>query len=275
MKQFTRGTAAVAALGLLATAAAPSFRNEDDLRVRAFVQAYGDLIDSVRYEEDDVVFSLGSRPIHFQDGRMLAADQLARSASCDPIFYPYSLRPLTRPLPPPEDLPTFCMDLLESLWGRTEAEIRTHGSSITFLDHRMFVNDLLVDPLAAVEREIQAMAARDASVAQWIEDLDITYSFASREIAGSATRSYHAWGLAIDLVPRSYEGRAVYWRWSRVYNRDGWHQIPVERRWSPPHAVIETFERHGFAWGGKWAHFDTIHFEYRPALLLYNRMLEE
>ena len=27
------------------------------------------------------------------------------------------------------------------------------------------------------------------------------------------------------------------------------------------------FERHGFIWGGKWHHYDTMHFEYRPELL--------
>jgi hypothetical protein len=27
------------------------------------------------------------------------------------------------------------------------------------------------------------------------------------------------------------------------------------------------FEKHGFIWGGKWYHYDTMHFEYRPELL--------
>ncbi|MGW8266533.1 MAG: M15 family metallopeptidase, partial [Longimicrobiales bacterium] len=40
-----------------------------------------------------------------------------------------------------------------------------------------------------------------------------------------------------------------------------------------PPAVVEAFERHGFVWGGKWAHFDTMHFEYRPEILYYNRMV--
>ena len=32
-------------------------------------------------------------------------------------------------------------------------------------------------------------------------------------------------------------------------------------------AALEIFERHGFIWGGKWYHYDTMHFEYRPELL--------
>jgi hypothetical protein len=34
-----------------------------------------------------------------------------------------------------------------------------------------------------------------------------------------------------------------------------------------PADVVAVFERHGFIWGGRWAHFDTVHFEYRPELL--------
>ena len=243
-----------------------------DPRVRAFVRAYGPLIDSVTYGEQDVVFALGSRPIYFQDGRMLEEGGLNGREDCDPIFYPYSLEPLTEPPPLSEESPRYCTDVLESLWGRTEGQIRSHGRSITFLDHRMFLNDLVIDPLAAVEKDILNAAKDDRSVATWIDELDVTYSFIDRGIAGSSTRSHHAWGMAIDFVPESYGGRAVYWRWSRVYDRDGWHRIPLERRWSPPQVVIEIFEEHGFLWGGKWPHFDNIHFEYRPEILLYNRL---
>jgi hypothetical protein len=247
----------------------------NDPRVRAFVQAYEPLIDSVMYGEDDVVFALGSQPIHFQDGRMLEAGRLDRGEDCDPIFYRYSIEPLTEPLPLPEETPTYCTDVLESLWGRTDAQIREHGGSTTFLDHRMFVNELVVDALAAVEKDILQAATDERSVATWIDELDITYSFANRGIAGSPTRSNHAWGMAVDFVPNSYERLDVYWRWSRVFDREEWHQIPLEQRWSPPQTVVEIFERHGFVWGGKWAHFDTIHFEYRPEILLYNRLISE
>jgi len=163
----------------------------------------------------------------------------------------------------------------EILWGVGEREIRAHGRSVSFLGHRMFLNEFLVEPLAEVESELRAAAKGDASVRAWIDALSVTYSFLYRDIAGSETRSPHAWGMAVDLVPRSYGGRHVYWRWSRAIDREGWHRIPLERRWQPPLAVVEIFERHGFVWGGKWTHFDMIHFEYRPALVLYNRMLED
>ena len=138
----------------------------------------------------------------------------------------------------------------------------------------MFVNHLVAEALAEVEREVRTVAATDPAVASWIDDVKVAYSFIDRGIAGTATRSQHSWGLAVDLEPASYEGRQAYWRWTRAWNRSGWHRTPLEQRWSPPASVIAIFERHGFLWGGKWAHFDNIHFEYRPEILEYNRLLE-
>ena len=254
--------------------AEPADERADDPRVRAFLEAYGSHVDSTAYAEDDVVFTIRDRRIHFQDGRMLDAERLHHADWCDPIFYRYSLEPLTEVLPE-EERSVHCTHWQESLWGRTEAEIRTHGRSVRFLDHRLFVNERLVEPLAAVEREVRAAALWDASVHAWIADLDIVYSFIDRQIAGSNLRSQHAWGLALDLVPTSYGRKPVYWRWSRALDRNGWMKIPPSRRWSPPQRVIEIFESHGFVWGGKWTYFDNMHFEYRPEILHYNRLVAD
>ncbi len=35
-----------------------------------------------------------------------------------------------------------------------------------------------------------------------------------------------------------------------------------------PWEIVRIFEAHGFIWGGKWYHYDTMHFEYRPELLM-------
>jgi len=254
--------------------AKPEDEVRSDVRVQAFLQAFGPLFDSVTYSADDAVFVLGERAIHFQDGRMLEADRLGDRDQFESIFYRYPLEWMAE-VPPLTEEPVYSRDFLDLLFGQTEVENRSNSRSVTFLDHRMFVNSLLVEPLMAVERDIRATALTDQAVARWIEELDITYSFIRRDIAGTQTRSYHAYGLAVDLVPLSYEGNHMYWRWSRVHNREGWSRIPLSRRWTPPQAVVEAFERHGFVWGGKWSRFDNIHFEYRPEIILYNRMEDE
>ena len=62
----------------------------------------------------------------------------------------------------------------------------------------------------------------------------------------------HSWGAAIDLNTV----RAAYWLWPRAVAAE---TLPAQ--------IIDIFERHGFIWGGKWLHYDTMHFEYRPELL--------
>jgi hypothetical protein len=56
--------------------------------------------------------------------------------------------------------------------------------------------------------------------------------------------------------------KSNYWRWVHGAETDDLayrNQIPYE--------IVEIFERHGYIWGGKWYHYDTMHFEYRPELL--------
>jgi hypothetical protein len=242
-----------------------------DPRVRAILESYGPLIDRVEYLGSDALFVLAGGGVYFQDGRMLSERHLGQAARYTPLFYDYSLRPLTTP-PPLTDTPIYSTDFLEAAFGRTEPQIRRQGISTTFLNRRVFVNEYGFESLRAVERRIFAEAERDPEVSAWVEDIEVAYSFIDKEIVGSGSRSHHAWGLAIDLVPSSYQGRQVYWRWSRVFNRQNWHRIPLSERWNPPLAVIEAFEAHGFIWGGKWSHFDQIHFEFRPEILAYNRM---
>jgi hypothetical protein len=78
-----------------------------------------------------------------------------------------------------------------------------------------------------------------------------------RAVADTGEPSMHAFGAAIDINTRY----ANYWHWQVK----GDTPPPYVNRIPPE--IVATFERHGFIWGGRWAHFDTMHFEYRPELI--------
>ncbi len=78
-----------------------------------------------------------------------------------------------------------------------------------------------------------------------------------RVIAGTTRPSVHGNGAAIDINVAWSD----YWRNARPV--DG--KYPYKNR--IPWEIVEIFEKHGFIWGGKWYHYDTMHFEYRPELL--------
>jgi hypothetical protein len=83
-----------------------------------------------------------------------------------------------------------------------------------------------------------------------------------RPIAGTNRPSAHGFGIAIDMA----EAHANYWQWSKP---DARGEIPYKN--DMPWEIVRTFEKHGFIWGGKWYHYDTMHFEYRPEMLLTGR----
>lgn len=100
----------------------------------------------------------------------------------------------------------------------------------------------------AVSRELDGLPS---SFTKYLVPSAGTYN--CRPIAGTSRRSMHGYGVAIDLNTKY----SAYWQWD---GSKGWsNKIPRE--------IVDVFEKHGFIWGGRWYHYDTMHFEYRPDLV--------
>ena len=156
--------------------------------------------------------------------------------------------------------------------ARDRADTLDEIVTVNFLGFRFQIHNRLVEPLAIVEADVLRLAELDDEAAAFVRKTAAIGGFSFRSISGQLSRSYHSYGLALDLVPRSYEGRFAYWRWAYEAGVDEWWAIPYEKRWMAPESVIRAFERQGFVWGGKWLFFDTIHFEYRPEILILSRL---
>jgi hypothetical protein len=105
--------------------------------------------------------------------------------------------------------------------------------------------------LRAVSAEIDALPERIKRAAY-----PIAGTYNCRNVADTGEPSPHSYGIAIDLNLAFSD----YWYWRP-------HNGPVVYRNRMPRAIVAIFEKHGFIWGGKWYHYDTMHFEYRPELL--------
>ena len=79
-----------------------------------------------------------------------------------------------------------------------------------------------------------------------------------RAIAGTNRASAHGFGIAIDIAA----AHSHYWL--RAKPGAGGH---IAYKNEIPREIVRIFEAHGFIWGGKWYHYDTMHFEYRPELI--------
>jgi peptidoglycan LD-endopeptidase CwlK len=88
-------------------------------------------------------------------------------------------------------------------------------------------------------------------------------TFQWRMIANTSRLSAHSFGMTLDINV----DKSDYWQWD--LQKIG---LPIDEdmvlgyRNRIPWDIVEVFEKHGFIWGGKWTHYDTMHFEYRPEL---------
>jgi hypothetical protein len=99
-----------------------------------------------------------------------------------------------------------------------------------------------------------AARLRDPGLSVYFQQMGGTFVW--RKILGTNRRSPHSWGIAVDIgVPRS-----DYWEWAKP-------REPIRWRNRIPQAIVDAFEAEGFIWAGRWFHYDTMHFEYRPELL--------
>ena len=273
--------------GLLPAAAAAESPSLPGAReVRAFALAWPGRIAETALRDGEWMLRVDETWFAWADGRMLPEAERLRAAEFVGLsFYRYPLE--LPPLAPVDDETAALLrarvreneenpprrndaflGLLLRAGDRAETEkriVRTEVAGFT-----VYVHEDVAGPLALVSAELWALKASDPGVAAFLRGLVEMNGYNYRFVDGTRTRSFHSYGLAVDLIPRGYGGRHAYWRWAMSKEPDWW-AVPYERRWMPPPALVEAFERHGFVWGGKWLFFDTMHFEYRPEVLLLAR----
>jgi len=114
---------------------------------------------------------------------------------------------------------------------------------------------------------VNDVAGRLAAVSKELDDLPARFdvflfpsagTYNCRPIAGTNRVSAHGYGIAIDLSTKESD----YWLWAGA--KPG-GVIPYRNKL--PMEIVSIFEQNGFIWGGKWYHYDTMHFEYRPELM--------
>lgn len=172
----------------------------------------------------------------------------------------YEQRYPTGPIHPPQvDFEPGAMrldPLLDATYGSTAKEVRAALVKVRLGGRVFLVHRRVAEPLRRVAVRIQSAVKKDPKLIHFFQSPGGTFNW--RSIAGTHFRSSHSWGVAIDLDTK----RADYWRYQTT-NADA----PLKWKNRYPQAIVDAFEAEGFIWGGRWYHFDTMHFEYRPELL--------
>lgn len=96
---------------------------------------------------------------------------------------------------------------------------------------------------------------------EWSKYLtNISGTFNWRFISGTKRLSAHSFGITIDINSKY----SNYWQWDSGSTNE---KTALKYRNQIPLELVAIFEKNGFIWGGRWKHYDTMHFEYRPELL--------
>ncbi len=144
--------------------------------------------------------------------------------------------------------------LFLATYGASVEEVMAHLGRVRFFGLRYPFHERACGALERVVARLEPQVKANPKLRPFLEDIGGTWHW--RRIARSKNLSAHAFGIAIDLNA----DRGAYWRWQKRGEPLKWqNRVPQE--------IVDAFEAEGFIWGGRWLHYDTMHFEYRPELL--------
>jgi len=226
----------------------------DGASLDALVQAYPEQLAG--YDSTDLIWRDGTRmPLSDGQPNKSFEETLRHGSILDQMRLPYPAGASPAALVPQGDPGrirnrAFFDKMYGDCW---RSEVSPQLVSVVWLPRSWghTVRATAVNGVAAGLAEISVeLDALPASAKRYAYPSAGTYN--CRTVADTGEPSMHSWGAAID-INATY---ADYWLWPRGKSANA---IPAE--------IIDIFERHGFIWGGKWSHYDTMHFEYRPELV--------
>ena len=191
--------------------------------------------------------------VAWNDGNAKTFDQkLAAPDLEDTLSMPYLLGGITPRTTLNDDPGRIRNDVLfKATYGATSSAVQQKLVTVDFVGQPVKFHTRAAAALGKVSARLQTLIAQTPSLAAYVTG-ELGGTFEWRPIANTNRLSAHSYGIAIDIVV----AKSNYWEW----------ETPFAWKNQIPQAVVDAFEAEGFVWGGRWYHYDTMHFEYRPEL---------
>ena len=147
---------------------------------------------------------------------------------------------------------------LKKMYGNTEKEVKENLVEIIWLPSSDS-SKLLVSRINGIDKKLEQISQELDNLPDELKKFVIkpAGTFKWRVISGTDRLSAHSFGIAIDINVEY----SNYWKWDVDSKKEFKYKNKI------PLQIVKIFEKHGFIWGGKWYHYDTMHFEYRPELM--------
>lgn len=207
------------------------------------------------FEGNALVFPDGTRLV-WDDGQERDAAALIASPDVEDMFhYVYPLAAAGELVPGKDFDPGRIRNeaFFKAIYGASAGAVGKHVAGVPWLGGSAQVTTVL-----GIDQRLAAVAAgMSGELAQYGRKPGGGFNW--RVIAGTSQLSVHSFGAAFDINVDFSD----YWRWA------GAKADPIPFKNRIPLDVVALFEAQGFIWGGRWYHYDTMHFEYRPELIAY------
>lgn len=153
----------------------------------------------------------------------------------------------------------------KALYGNTAKEVQANMTTVQWRPSGKTLQFNKRNNASIQLQKVGDEIAKDKALSAYVAKSLGTLNW--RMIAGTNRLSSHSFGVAVDFyLPKHLH---KYWRWDGCTSEDKPCPYPKALlQDSKLNQVVKIFEKHGFIWGGKWASYDSPHFEYRPELLI-------
>jgi hypothetical protein len=233
------------------------YLDSTDYQLIKLVNAYPNFI--AEKQGNYLVWKDGARMQISDNLKNKSNDALLDSPSiADQFKWVYQISDTTISIPKDQDpgriryLPIF-----KKMYGSTEIEVRKNLIPVIWLP-KTIGDTVLITRINGVDKALANVSQeldKIPGMGKYLKKIGGTFNW--RQINGSDRSSPHSFGIAIDINIDS----SNYWQWDCKCKDE---TATLEYRNKIPMQIVKIFEKNKFIWGGRWYHYDTMHFEYRP-----------
>ncbi len=228
------------------------------------MMAYPEYITNVKKMENGNVYLVmksGKRILYDDKKKKSFKEKLENTDLQDMMEQIYPLEDSDHLMPEEFDPGRFReYNLLKEVYGISKEQVQSNlvNVKIHYKNYSFNNNNKAAQALQRAINELQTQQSI------YSQAFPINGTFNYRFIAGTNRLSIHSFGIGIDLK----SDKRDYWKWTS--REDG-----QKRLIAYPREIVQVFEKNNFIWGGKWGHFDILHFEYRPELLFKSKYFSD
>lgn len=211
-------------------------------------------------------------PIGNFDNNKTTAEKLENPSLVDQLTQPHYITGIPTENPQTDPGRVRHEPFFRKMYGNSLDEVQNNLISIRWMPKIFWQNTYTLkvtkinnfhEKIERISDDLEELVSRHPEYVEFLNRPGGTFCW--RNIANTNRLSAHSFGMTIDINA----SLSHYWQWDlKKEKRPVDEESELTYRNIIPWEIIEIFEKHGLIWGGKWYHYDTMHFEYRPELIV-------